>query len=158
MDVLLVCGVIAGITATLQNDYHSVGARPRPAWLSYGLTALIALAIGAIASAAIPRSEAAAGIDAKLLDGLPALAAQGLMFDQTELHAKAGGIVAVRLDNFDSVDHQFDIDVLDVHALMPAGKRGIALFTPSQPGTYTFYCSVPGHLAAGMAGTLIVAP
>jgi uncharacterized cupredoxin-like copper-binding protein len=157
MDLLLVCGVIAGIAATLQNYHHSVGVRSRPPWLSYGLTALIALAVGAIVSAAIPR-EASAEIDAKTLDGLPALATQGLAFDETKLQAKAGAVVALRLDNADSVDHQFDVDELGVHALMPAGKRAMALFTRVQPGTYTFYCSVPGHRAAGMVGTLIVAP
>ena len=25
-----------------------------------------------------------------------------------------------------------------------------------KPGTYTFYCPVPGHRAAGMQGTLVV--
>jgi uncharacterized cupredoxin-like copper-binding protein len=158
MDALLLGGVVAGITATAQNYRSRAGDRPRPRWLPYKMTALIALAIGAIVSAAIPRSEAATGIDAKILDRLPALAAQRLTFDQTEVHAKAGGVVALRLDNLDNIDHQFDIDALDVHAFMPAGKRGIALFTPARPGTYTFYCSVPGHRAAGMVGTLIVAP
>ena len=27
-----------------------------------------------------------------------------------------------------------------------------------KPGAYTFYCSVPGHEAAGMKGTLTVKP
>jgi len=83
---------------------------------------------------------------------------QGLAFDQTEVPAKAGATVVLRLDNVDRVDHQFDIDALDVHVIMPVGKRGIALFTPAMPGIYVFYCSVPGHRAAGMVRTLIVAP
>jgi hypothetical protein len=28
---------------------------------------------------------------------------------------------------------------------MPSGKPAIALFKPTTPGTYTFYCQVPGH-------------
>ena len=34
------------------------------------------------------------------------------------------------------------------------GSRTLSLNLP--PGTYTFYCSVPGHEQAGMKGTLIV--
>ncbi len=30
--------------------------------------------------------------------------------------------------------------------------------TTLQPGTYTFYCTIPGHEAAGMRGTLTVTP
>jgi hypothetical protein len=41
---------------------------------------------------------------------------------------------------------------------MPAGKPALGLFTPNKPGSYTFYCDVPGHREAGMVGTLIVAP
>lgn len=35
-------------------------------------------------------------------------------------------------------------------------KEAKARFTPTQPGTYEFYCSVPGHKDAGMKGTLTV--
>ena len=43
---------------------------------------------------------------------------------------------------------------------MPAGERAVAQFTPTQPGTYTFYCAlhVDRTTKQGMAGTLIVAP
>ena len=38
------------------------------------------------------------------------------------------------------------------------GHSAAASFTPDKPGSYTFYCSVPGHRQANMAGTLIVEP
>jgi Copper binding proteins, plastocyanin/azurin family len=34
----------------------------------------------------------------------------------------------------------------------------LGLFRPTAAGTYTFYCSGPGHCEAGMVGTLIVEP
>ncbi len=41
---------------------------------------------------------------------------------------------------------------------MPAGKQGVALFKPTTPGTYTFYCSPHSDKTTGegMVGKLIV--
>ena len=37
------------------------------------------------------------------------------------------------------------------------GSGGMSTFTANlKPGTYEFYCQVPGHEAAGMKGTLTV--
>ena len=37
------------------------------------------------------------------------------------------------------------------------GSGGTSTFTVTlKPGTYTFFCEVPGHEAAGMKGTLVV--
>lgn len=108
--------------------------------------------------ATIIAAAVAGGVSAEALAKLPALATLPNAFDRTELRAKAGATVALRLENQDTTSHSFDIDELNVHALMPASATSLALFTPSTPGSYTFYCSLPGHREAGMDGTLIVEP
>lgn len=40
--------------------------------------------------------------------------------------------------------------------LLNPGESGTASFTAPAAGTYTFLCTVPGHYAAGMKGTLTV--
>ena len=97
-------------------------------------------------------------MSAEALAQLPALRTEHYRFDQPEIRTKVGQTVALRLENNDTGGHSFDIDELNVHAPMPAGKPALALFTPNKPGTNTFYCDVPGHRDAGMVGTLIVEP
>jgi nitrite reductase (NO-forming) len=71
---------------------------------------------------------------------------------------KAGEMVALCLENRDTAPHSFNIDEFDVHISMQPGESSLALFTASTPGTYIFYCDVPGHRAAGMVSTQIVEP
>jgi uncharacterized cupredoxin-like copper-binding protein len=59
--------------------------------------------------------------------------------------------------NLDAFDHDFTIDELDVQLLMGANETVEGTFE-ARPGTYTFYCSIPGHREAGMEGTLTVLP
>ena len=40
----------------------------------------------------------------------------------------------------------------------PGGGSGTLEFTPTEPGEYEYYCTVPGHKEAGMLGTLVVEP
>jgi uncharacterized cupredoxin-like copper-binding protein len=157
LPVILIAG-LAGIAATVQNYRAAPAERLPPRWLPYALTALVALCVGAILVVLIPQQSAAAGVSTETLADLPALTASHTKFGQVEIRAKVGETVALRLDNADSVPHSFDIDAFNIHAPMPVGNPGLALFKASTAGSYTFYCSMPGHREAGMVGTLIVAP
>jgi uncharacterized cupredoxin-like copper-binding protein len=43
-----------------------------------------------------------------------------------------------------------------LHIAAAAGQTAVLTFTPTQPGIYQFFCTVPGHKDAGMMGTLLV--
>jgi len=160
LDLALIGGVVGGIAATVQNYRTPLPERRTPAWLPYSLTAITALAVGALLVAAVVQGRDATGMSPKTLAQLPALSAKAAEFEQRELHARVGQIVALRLENADGQGHSFDVDELDVHAAMPSGKPGLALFTPSKPGSYTFYCALHYNkeTGQGMKGMLIVAP
>jgi len=160
----LVAAVVAGIGATVQHQRSrlrpdsTTERRQAPRWLLAFLGALSGLSLGALLVASLAAGTSAGGVSAEALAKLPALTTLPTAFDRTELRAKVGETVALRLSNQDTQSHSFDIDEFSVHALLPAGATSLALFTPSTPGSYTFYCSIPGHREAGMVGTLVVEP
>jgi plastocyanin len=98
---------------------------------------------------------------ASLNAGVPGtirLTAKDMRFGQDEIHLKVGQTVTFTLDNADLYAHSFDADDFDVHNAMPANSQVTASFTATRPGTFDFYCGVPGHQQAGMVGKIIVEP
>jgi hypothetical protein len=75
----------------------------------------------------------------------PSWGGSNLSADSTE--------VAVFVDNDDSIRHTFSIDTLEVNLEVPGGKATRVEFI-AEPGTYEFYCAVPGH--EDMRGELVV--
>ncbi len=164
LTVLFPClavAFLAGIAATVQRYRWAAaaGAAPSgPRWLAPALIALGGLIAGANLVAAIPQKGAAASVSPDVLASLPTLSARGFAFEQPELRVKAGQLVALRLQNGDQAPHSFDVDALGVHAPIPVGQDGVALFRPTAPGTYVFYCAphFDKETGQGMQGTLIV--
>jgi plastocyanin len=81
-----------------------------------------------------------------------------LAFDQTDVSAKAGR-VTVDFNNQQATPH--DVVIQDSSGQELGKTDLISSSTAStdvelQPGTYTFFCDVPGHEEAGMKGTLTV--
>jgi plastocyanin len=115
-----------------------------------------------------PEGEAEGGGE---VEGEPEAAAKGpggtvklaaaeadLAFDTTELSSKPGE-VTIEFDNPSSLPH--NVEVEDESGKVLGGTETIASSEESttvarSPGTYTFFCSVPGHREAGMEGTLVV--
>jgi plastocyanin len=87
-----------------------------------------------------------------------AAAESELKFDKTELTSKPGKIT-IDFDNPSSIPHNVEIEAEGGEVL--GGTETIAqkeetVSVELEPGTYTFFCSVPGHREAGMEGTLVV--
>jgi plastocyanin len=79
-----------------------------------------------------------------------------LAYDQSDVSAMAGA-VTIDFDNRQSTQH--DVKVEDSSGQELGGTDLISSSTANatvdlQPGSYTFFCSVPGHREAGMEGTL----
>jgi plastocyanin len=63
----------------------------------------------------------------------------------------------VEMINEGAAEHDFTVDALGVHVPAAPGETvEVTIPADAAPGEYEFYCSVPGHKAAGMVGTLVV--
>ena len=108
------------------------------------------------------------------------LEASGMQYQPATIEVVAGKPVKLTFHNGDSLEHDFsimEIPLMTVGATaepMPGHDMGNMTtdpqlhmaaamnstnsmeFTPTKPGTYEFFCTVPGHKEAGMVGTLVV--
>ncbi|MGH3100491.1 MAG: plastocyanin/azurin family copper-binding protein [Thermoleophilia bacterium] len=107
-------------------------------------------------AAAAPKSTPSA----KSSPGTVNLSPEGdqLMFDANQLTAKAG---KVTIDFTNDSNQSHDVVLIDsannVLGQTPVFDGGTKSFSVAlKSGTYTYYCSVPGHRQAGMQGTLTV--
>jgi plastocyanin len=103
-----------------------------------------------------PPSSPAAGAATTALK-LAAEPGGQLSYDTKQLTAKAGK-VTITMTNMSPIEHDVAVaqgsKVLGATPTFQGGSRTLTLSL--KPGTYTFYCTVPGHRQAGMEGTLTV--
>ena len=84
------------------------------------------------------------------------LVATDIKFDQKEIKVAAGQPVEMTLENKGVLEHDFTIQNPAFQIKAAGGQTARGTFTPTKEGTYDFFCSIPGHREAGMAGKLIV--
>jgi plastocyanin len=86
-----------------------------------------------------------------------AASSTAIAYNTKQLSAKAG-TVKITFTNPGPLEHNVTIaqgsTTLGATPTITGGSKSLAL--KLNPGTYTFFCTVPGHRAAGMEGTLTV--
>ncbi len=125
------------------------------------LLLILVLGLG-ITTATVPPAAAQGSGDVEvtltaLESGCPA--GNTLCFDKSEIRVKQGDTVVLSAVNpaANAGEHDVTIDEFGVHIhLHDPGDEGNTTFVADKAGTFTFYCSVLGHQAAGMEGSLIV--
>jgi plastocyanin len=102
-----------------------------------------------------PASSPAASATTKLK--LAANPAGQLAFNTKQLSAKAG-TVTIEMTNMSPIEHSVAVSegskILGQTPVFSGGSKSVTL--KLKAGTYTFFCTVPGHRQAGMEGTLTV--
>ena len=133
-----------------------------------GWTALVAAVVAACSSPPEPQPVT--------------LTAKNMTFSPSSFEATAGTPVVLTLVNEDALEHDFSILEIPVesvsepdtvsaehememgpaaaepvlHVAVEPNETNELTFTPTKPGNYEFYCTVPGHKEAGMVGTMTV--
>ena len=119
------------------------------------LPALGAGAQGSSSAPSTPAPAASVGNNLQL-----AASPVALKFSTSKLTAPKAGKVTIEFTNPSVIAHNVTVQqgtngkVLGHTPTFAKGKRTLVLNLPA--GTYTYYCSVPGHRTAGMVGTLTV--
>jgi plastocyanin len=116
---------------------------------------LIGALMAALLLAACPAEDA----PDEATDRIEVTGTDALAFEPEEFTVPAGQEVTVELTSEAGVNHDFTIE--DVNGdeevvAVAAGESATGTFTLDEAGTYTVYCSVPGHREGGMVGTVEV--
>jgi cytochrome c oxidase subunit 2 len=139
------------------NEYCGLGHQDMTSFITVVTASEMASAQQSIAAGA---TDDAAGTGASGAAGVLEIAADAsnaLAFDVDELSADAGP-VTISMANPSALPHNVAVkgNGVDVKGEVVTTGGTSTVETELEAGTYTFYCSVPGHEAGGMTGTLSV--
>jgi plastocyanin len=79
--------------------------------------------------------------------------ARSYAFAPENIEVQTGEDIAIALHSRDQ-SHDFTIEGKGLIVAVGGGKTANGGFRLTRPGTYTFFCSISGHRAAGMEGTI----
>ncbi len=132
-----------------------------------------ALALVAAACSSAPASTSSASTGPQEI----VVEANEFKFQPATIEVAAGRSVKMTLRNKGALEHDWSVqkipmlgkkesagghdmsgvtDKLELHMSAMGGQMGQVEFTPTEKGTYQFFCTVAGHQEAGMVGTMVV--
>lgn len=156
---------VAGLAATWQN-YRRPARQPGfPRWTVLFLTGLTGVFIGALAlggafaAGAVVADTSSAATATGPVSAEEEFIAADIEFAAAPTQTTAGDI-AITLVNDGQLQHNVAFDAVDGGTpVVEAAPGQTATGTVSlEAGTYTYFCTVPGHREAGMAGELTAQP
>jgi uncharacterized cupredoxin-like copper-binding protein len=115
--------------------------------------AITGMAALAVAVAASPSTGDAAFDQSP--DASASITMSELRFEPDDLQIATGQSTAVFVTNADGFDHSFDIDVLDLHVMVPAHQTKVVMLDPDVDAVFELYCAIPGHRETGMVGRVL---
>lgn len=123
------------------------------------LTVGFVLLIGLLLSSACSASGASSQLPTPAVGAQQVTVTVGnsMNFDPATITVHAGQPVQLMLRNTGAMQHDFtftDGIAPPVTITAGAGQTASGTFTIDSPGTYPFECSMPGHAAAGMQGSV----
>ena len=77
-------------------------------------------------------------------------------FEPNPIQVTAGQEATLVFTNAGTTEHDFAVDELGIMALAKVNETVEVELGALEAGTYTVYCSIPGHREAGMEATLVV--
>jgi plastocyanin len=110
------------------------------------LALAVILALGGVAAA----TASSTTLSGKAL----VVSATNARFSATTLTADHG-TVTIDFTNNDLFWHTFTVPALGIDIRTPVKGHG-QVSVNAQPGSYEFFCAIPGHKSIGMRGTLTV--
>jgi plastocyanin len=131
---------------------------PRRALLSVSACALVAaLALGACGGDDVETGQVNGVAGGKPTAGAREVKveASNFEFDPDKITIDAQEEIALDLKSNDN-PHDFAVEGLGLIADVGAGDDSVQRLRIDQPGSYTFFCTLPGHRDGGMEGTLVV--
>ena len=154
LAVLVACGGDEGGGEEDVTRVPATGAPPTPT--SKAAAVSPAAAGSPMASPAVVASPAAGAATEATAGTEVTVEMVDIAFNPTEFAIPANTDVKVTLPNKGAAPHNFNVDELNVHSDTPNGGQTVEVTINGAPGTYEYYCAVPGHKQAGMVGTLTV--